>query len=357
MAGLGEEPLAELGALDLGDVLDHVDREPHRAALVEHRRRLHARPPVLGAAVVAVADGERRRALAEQRAPAGQALDGKLGAVLGEHLVAPPDLQRVRRQQLLRVAEAQQPHGGVVGVDQAAVGALRGDGVRHALDDRLEIVARAPRFGVQPRVVDRRRAAVGQVLRPGHVLAGVAAPGGAVGQREVADHRAAHAHRDHERRGDADLLDEPVLLGILGDRRPERVRDLAHELRLAGPDHLRRAHLRVGVERVAAVVLLDERALGRIRVLHHDALDLPVGPQQLDEAPVGVGGDGEPRDGRQRLAVVERVEGRGLSHGLDSMPGLRPRTRAGSPRTAGGGPPRRAGSRSPCPASPSRGRR
>jgi hypothetical protein len=41
-------------------------------------------------------------------------------------------------------------------------------------------------------------------------------------------------------------------------------------------------------------------------VLHDDALDRAVGPQQLDEAPVREGGYGETRDRGERLAEIQR---------------------------------------------------
>ncbi len=353
--------MALLGALDVRDVLDHVDGEPHAAFLVEDGRGLDARPAVLGAGLVAVAHRQRGRALARQRAAPRQLLERDRAAVLGGHLEAGDQLGGRGGQQLLRVREAQQPHGRVVGVDEATVGRLGRHRVGDALDDGLEVVARAPGGRVQASVVDRQRAAVGQVLRPRQVLLRVVPAGHAVGERDVADHRAAHAHGDHERRDDADLPHQPVLLGILRDGGPELVRDVAEQLGLAGADDLRRADRRVGIERIAAVVLLDELALGRVDVLHHDAVDPAVGHDQLDEAPVRVLGHGEARHGGQRLAVVQRIQlRRRLStHGADSisMRDLRPRTRAGTPRTGDGGPPRRGGWRSPCPASRSRPRR
>jgi hypothetical protein len=41
-------------------------------------------------------------------------------------------------------------------------------------------------------------------------------------------------------------------------------------------------------------------------VLHDDALDRAVRPQQLDEAPVRVRGNGESRNRGERLAEVQR---------------------------------------------------
>ena len=57
--------------------------------VVEHRRRLDARPAVVAAAPRdPVAHGHRRRPLAEQRAPAREHARGERLAVLAEHLEA-----------------------------------------------------------------------------------------------------------------------------------------------------------------------------------------------------------------------------------------------------------------------------
>jgi hypothetical protein len=175
-AGLGEEAVPLLGALDVRDVLDHVDREPHGPRLVEHGRRLHTRPAVLGAAVVPVADGQRLGALAQQRPPPREAVVRDRLPQLVEHLEPVADLRRRRRQQLIRARVAEQAHGGVVRVRQPPVGRLGGDGVGHPVEDRLQLVARLARRRVQPRVVECQSAAVGQLLRQAHVLLVVLAP-------------------------------------------------------------------------------------------------------------------------------------------------------------------------------------
>ena len=106
-----------------------------------------------------------------------------------------------------------------------------------------------------------------------------------------------------------------------------------------GPAQGRRLHrLRVRGPRHVAVVDRDEPVPGRPR--------LPApGP-----------------DGHQAAAGAARVGARSHPPGPAAAgPGWSAAsasgTRAGSARTGGGGPPRRAGSRSPCPASPSRPRR
>ena len=108
-AGLGEEAVGLLGALEVGDVLDHVDREPHIAAGVEHGRRLHARPAVLRAAVVAVAHGQRPGALACQRSAPRQAVERDRLAVASSRISKRSRIScGRRRQQLLRAVEAEQ---------------------------------------------------------------------------------------------------------------------------------------------------------------------------------------------------------------------------------------------------------
>ena len=374
-ARLGQEPLAHLAALEVRDVLDHVDRQPHGAGLVDHRRGLHARPAVVDAPARPVAHGHRRRPLAEQRAPAGQHVEVQRLAVLAEHLEAVADGAGRRGQHLLGAREAEQPHRGVVRVDELPVGRLRGDRVGDALEDRREVVARLAQRGEQARVVDRQRAAVGQLPVPARGRA--RRSGGRTRRWRMRCRRSRLRARASARPSTTPSRPRAGSAAARGPGRPapRTVRDLGHELRLAGADHLRRADRRVRVERVALVVLDHERALGRVHVLPDRALDAPVGSQQLDEAPVGVRGHREARDGRERLAEVERPRDAAGSRGrrryvtcvaarLTECPRRRslsrappPRTRAGSPRTGGGGPPRRGGSRSPCPGSPSRARR
>jgi hypothetical protein len=65
---------------------------------------------------------------------------------------------------------AEQPHRGVVHVDEPAVRALHGDRVRDAGEDRLELVAGESQLAVQARVLEVQRAAVGQLLGGGQVL-------------------------------------------------------------------------------------------------------------------------------------------------------------------------------------------
>ena len=305
-ARLGQEAARELGPLELGDVLDHDDRDAHRAAGAVDGARLHPCPAV-AAVRVAVADGQRLRALADQRPPPGQRLDRDGRPELVARPEAPAQLLGLRQQHGRGVGEAEQPHRGVVGVDQAPARLLHHDRVGDALEDRRQLVARLAQLGEQARVVDREREAVGQLLRHREVPLAVAAAGDRGRQRDVPDHLVAHPQWHDQRGHDADLPQQAQLLGILRDLLPEALRGLRHQQRLAAADDLRRADRGVGVERVATVVLLDELPLGRVRVLHHRPRDAAVRLQQLDEAPVGVSGDGQPRDGGERLLEVERA--------------------------------------------------
>ena len=168
-AGLGQQPLRRLGLLEVGDVLDHVDRLRDAAVRRAQRTRLHARPARLAGRPDAVLDDHRLRLLPGQRAPSRQPLQRQGVAVLVEHVEARGELRRRGRQQARPVGEAerlpQQPHGGVVDVRQPAVVALDRDGVGHARQDRLQLVVRTLELAVEPRVLEVEPAAVGELLR------------------------------------------------------------------------------------------------------------------------------------------------------------------------------------------------
>ena len=144
-------------------------------------------------------------------------------------------------------------------------------------------------LGEQPRVVERERAPVRELLRDREVVLVVAAAGLGGGEREVADHLAADAQRHDHRRAEADPAEHLALRGSCAAALHEPRRDLRLiSSRLARADHLRGAHRRGRVQRPAAVVGLGQRRAwpGR-RTPSTVALDRPVGPEHLDEAPVG----------------------------------------------------------------------
>ena len=217
------------------------------------------------------AAGARRAARAGREAPRGERLP-----VLGEHLEAAPDLPRRRGEHLLGAGEPEQPDGGLVRIDEPAVGGLGGDGVGDALEDRAEVVARLAQRREEARVVDRERAAVGELLGARRGLR--ARPSGRTRPRPARCRRSpcrAHAAARPSRRPSRPRAGSAAAPGR--SRRPAGTRpDIADQLRLARPDHLRRADRRVRVERIALVVLDYELALGRVDVLHDDALDAAV---------------------------------------------------------------------------------
>ena len=276
------------------------------------------------------------RLLAHQRAAAGQRRE-RSGSPSGVSSSQRAMICGIgAREQRLRGGEPEHAHGGLVRVDQAAVGPLRGDRVRDALEDRAQVVGHEP-------LAELRGAQLGDVLE-GHergrrrrrarrssarVARSVRSPRG-VWQ---VDHRAAHALAARGAHGGQRLLGERPALGVAA-------RAGRHPLGRGAPDG------------VLLAGQLERRAVGE---QHARAA-------RLDDHDGG-------RAGRRAASAASGLGRGGRGHGLpphrrESNPaerratrGPRPRIRAGSPRTAGGGPPRRAGSRSPCPGSRSRRRR
>ena len=97
--GLGQQPLGLLGLLEVGDVLDDVDRAGHacrrRSASAAPSRATSAISPV---ARHAVADGQRLGLLARERAPPRELVERERPAVLVEHLEAAGELVPGRRR-------------------------------------------------------------------------------------------------------------------------------------------------------------------------------------------------------------------------------------------------------------------
>ena len=173
-ARLGEEALGLLGLLELGDVLDDVDRQPHGAVGLAHRPRLDARPARLAPAALAELHGQRPGLLAHQRPAPGQVHQGLRLSGRGQQLPAAHDLGQRRAQQRLGGGEAEHAHRGVVGVHERAVGPLGGNRVGDASEDRAQIVGDEPLAelgGAQLGDVlagdERRRRAVGRLHRRG----------------------------------------------------------------------------------------------------------------------------------------------------------------------------------------------
>ncbi len=310
-SGLGEQPLALLGLLEVGDVLDHVDRLRDAAVRRAQRPRLHARPARFARGARPVADDHRLGLLAAQGEPARQALDRERLAVLAEHLEAGRERRGRRRQQRRAIGIPErlpeEPHRGLVDVGEPAVGALDRDGVGHPGEDRLELAVRPLELAVEPCVLEVQPAAIGQLLGGGEVERTVAPARGSADQREVADDAAAAAQRHDHRGAEPERAEYLQVLGVLRDQLEHRVRYLGLQVRLAGPDHLRRADGRVRVQRVAAVVFARVLEQRRVVRLDRDAVDAAVVAQQLDEAPVGQPRHRDPCDHLQRLVEVERA--------------------------------------------------
>ena len=144
---LRQQPLAQLGALDRGQVLDHVHDAVGLRAVAGDQRGLVEQPALLAGGDDDVAHEQRRRlGLAVQQPVAGQLGAVERAAVLVEDREARHDLAGRRLQQLLPRAGAQQRDCGVVDVDDHAVRRHHGDG----LAERVQRAGQAPLDAGQP---------------------------------------------------------------------------------------------------------------------------------------------------------------------------------------------------------------
>ncbi len=115
-AGLGQQPLAELRALDGGDVLGDVHRHHRTVAVVVQHRGLDQQPPLVARLAIDPAHEPRRRlALVLARARPGQVVRGERPPVGVVEREALPQLRHRRRDQLLDRAGLHQPRRGRVG--------------------------------------------------------------------------------------------------------------------------------------------------------------------------------------------------------------------------------------------------
>ena len=141
-ARLGQEADARLGAPLVGDVMEDVDHEVHLARLVQERCRTEDGPALVAARKDAIAEhGLLRRALGE-REPVRQFVDRHQRAVLADDLEPLEQLRPREVEQLVARLHAADPCGGVVREDEPAVGALSGDPVCDAPEDRCQLVGR-----------------------------------------------------------------------------------------------------------------------------------------------------------------------------------------------------------------------
>ena len=252
--------------------------------------------------------------LAHQRPPAREVHQRLRLAGRRQQLPAAHDLGQRGAQQRLGGREAEHAHGRVVGVDERAVGALRGDRVGDALEDRAQVVGHEPLAelgGAQLGDVlaghERHRRAV----RGLHGL-GAHAQRARAARRVAGDRGAAEALAARGAHGRQLLLGERPAVGVAAavGRQPGGggAADGVLARQLA-----RRA---VGGQHAAAPGLDDD-----------DRRREPV-----EELGTAVAGADSPLTRRSLDPDAARARR-----------GLPPRTRAGSPRTGGGGPPRRGG--------------
>ena len=281
-------------------------------------------------------------------------------------------MSRGRRREHLRGARvAEQPHRGVVGVDEPPVGRLRGHRVGDALEDRRRASSRASRSDVCRRalsIASAQRSASSCAARE-VVLARTGAP---TRRSRARCRRSPRRGRAAARSSTRPSRPRAGSAGAPGPARrpPELVRDLRLELGLAGADHLRRADRRVRVERVAPVVLAHDARLAGSTCSHHArARSRRRARSSSTKHQSAYSGTAS----RATVAASSRSSDR--ASGSPAPPVVRRRLAAHGAQSMGLGEPLGLvlaqvaleqaavallvvrGSRSPCPASPSRARR
>ncbi len=160
-------------------------------------------------------------------------------------------------------------------------------------------------LAVEPVVVDRRRAAPGQLVRHLDVVLVEASSRGAGGERQRPERPLAGRHRHDHRRTHADRSQQQIVLLGAGGGPQQIVGHLLEQPRLTAPHHLVGAPGRARLGREAAAQLDRLLAQGRVRVGERDALEPAVRRDQVDGAPVRHLGDREPRHPREQLVRVE----------------------------------------------------
>jgi hypothetical protein len=304
-ARLGEEPLRLRRFALLGDVLHDVDREDRLAVGVEDGQGLDAHPAAGLGAALRPELGERRlrRGVAGERLVARQLLDGEWVPLGVRELEAGDDLGERRGKQLLERVEPERVDRRLVGEHEVVRPALRGDGVGHSVEDRLELVARAPEVGldraqllVEARVVRRGGHAIGQLA--GERQVGLVIHAARLGRRDR--HRPerppVRAERDHQSRSHLQRLEQAEVVLIGGDRRQKTLVHLAVEPRLAVAHHRGGTLGPVPVERVAPQQLPGEALTFRVAVHRGDLACSLLILAEEHEAPVAQLAGQDPRD-------------------------------------------------------------
>ena len=107
-------------------------------------------------------------------------------------------------------------------------------------------------------------------------------------QRQRAERAAARVQRDADRGAQTQLVDDPAQLLVVADQLLEQLLgQIREELGLAGPDHLGDPVRVVRVRRIALLQLVGPQDLLGVVVCDGEPLDLAVGHDHVDRAPVG----------------------------------------------------------------------
>ncbi len=255
LARAREHALRELGALDLGDVLDDVDDELDRAVgVIDAGGLRHAPADLAGARVDAAHDERLGRAVARQQLAARQVLQRQGRSVLLRRVERVDELVDRRGQQFLRRRVAEHRGGRLVGVDERASGVLHGDRFGERREHHGELRLDRLELGEQPGVVERQRGAAGQHRGELEILARVGAPRvGGRQQRHLAEPATACAQRHDERGADLQRAQIGELLLVGGQATQEFLADAPGVKRLRGKAGV------VGLQRGAPA----EHGLGR----------------------------------------------------------------------------------------------
>ena len=297
LAGAGEQALGHLRALDLGDVLDDVDDELDLAVAVVDAGGLDDPPALLAGHAVDRARDERPGLFAGKDLAAGELVHAQRRAVLVGRLEAVDEGLHGRREQLLRGVVAEHARGGVVGVDERALGVLDGDGFGERREGDGELGLDRLELGEQAGVVEREAGAAGEDLRELEVF-GAEAPARVRrdDERQRPDAPAAGSQGDDDERGRAQPAQQLEILGAGGHVDKQRVGDLFDEPRLLGVGWVVDGPRRAFGELAGDLVIVSGRAPGDA---HREALELAPA-DRVDDADVG---------GDRHDEVVEALDG------------------------------------------------
>ena len=148
LARLGQEPLAQLGVLGLGDVLDDVDGQP-LAPGIDVERGLGQQPQRLARVAPHAAGQQRGLVLAGHEAAARQVLEPHRRAVLARDVEALRQLAGLRGQHVVDVLGAQQADRRVVDVDRLTALVVHGHGLAERSENAVEPRLRAAQLDRQ----------------------------------------------------------------------------------------------------------------------------------------------------------------------------------------------------------------